>query len=178
VRESVRLARLVDNVLSLSKLEEGRRRLECTEGDLRSQVREIVEGQRSLVEERGFTLAGPGEGASMPVQTDRQALEQIVVNLIENAVKYGAGSEKSIEVQVESPATIRVLDRGPGIPRSERKRVFKRFHRVERPEHAHAPGTGIGLALVAELAEAHGGTASVHPRLEGGLEVRITLQGT
>ncbi len=175
VRESVRLARLVDNVLSLSKLEEGRRRLERTDGDLRAHVREVVEGQRALVEERGFELIGPTSGDPIEACFDRQAVEQIVVNLIENAVKYGAGGADTIEVLVEPPATIRVLDRGPGIPKAERRRVFERFHRVERPEHAHAPGTGIGLALVAELAAAHGGQASVHPREGGGLEARVRL---
>ncbi len=175
VRESVRLARLVDNVLSLAKLEEGRRRLERAEGDLASHVREVVEGQRGFVEERGFALEGPPEGAPIEARFDRQAVEQIVVNLLDNAVKYGAGDEDRIDVRVEAPATIVVADRGPGIPEAEREKVFERFHRVERPEHAHAPGTGIGLALVAELAEAHGGRASVHPREGGGLEVRVSL---
>ncbi|MCC6877610.1 MAG: HAMP domain-containing histidine kinase [Sandaracinaceae bacterium] len=175
VRESVRLSRLIDNVLSLSKLEDGRRRLAPAEADLRAHVAEIVEGQRRFVEDRGFALAGPGEGDPVVATFDAQAAEQIVVNLIDNAVKYASGSEPSIEVGVEAPATIVVRDRGPGIPAKEREKVFERFHRVDRPMQAHAPGTGIGLALVKELAEAHGGKASVHPREGGGLEVRVTL---
>lgn len=175
VRESVRLAKLVDNVLSLSKLEEGRRPLNRSEGDLRGHVREVVEGQRRFVEERGFELNGPEIGGAVEVVFDRQAIEQIVVNLIDNAVKYGEGEEKVIDVRVEPPGTIVVADRGPGIPASERARVFERFYRVEREEHAHAPGTGIGLALVAELAAAHGGRASVAVREGGGLEVHVRI---
>jgi signal transduction histidine kinase len=178
VRESVRLARLVDNVLSLSKLEEGRRRLHRTEGDLRAHVREVVEGQRRFVEERGFTLTAPERDGPLSAVFDEQAVEQIVVNLLDNAVKYGAGDERTIEVRVDrvdGHPTVSVLDRGPGIPEAERARVFERFHRVEREETAHAPGTGIGLALVAELAEAHGGEATVHPREGGGLEIRVTF---
>ncbi|HEY8427366.1 MAG TPA: HAMP domain-containing sensor histidine kinase, partial [Sandaracinaceae bacterium] len=177
VRESVRLARLVDNVLSLSKLEEGRRRIRASEADLAACVREVVEGQRRFVVERGFALRGPGE-EPLEARFDAQAVEQIVVNLLDNAVKYGAGEERAIEVEVSrvrgAPAIV-VRDRGPGIPAHEREKVFERFHRVEREDTVHAPGTGIGLALVAELAEAHGGSASVHPREGGGLEVRVLL---
>jgi len=178
VRESVRLARLVDNVLSLSKLEEGRRRIAPAEGDLRAHVREVVEGQRRFVEERGFSLQAPAEG-SLTAVFDGQAVEQIVVNLLDNAVKYAATGERAIEVAVEADpdgrAVLVVRDRGPGIPERERHKVFERFHRVEREDTAHAPGTGIGLSLVAELAEAHGGSAAVQPREGGGLEVRVRL---
>ena len=175
VRESVRLAKLVDNVLSLSKLEEGRRGVERREGDLRAHVREVVEGQRRFVEERGFTLNAPSGEGSVEVLFDRQAVDQIVVNLLDNAVKYAAGDEKVIDVAVEAPGVIVVADRGPGIPADERERVFDRFHRVDREEHAHAPGTGIGLALVAELAAAHEGRAWVEEREGGGLEVRVAI---
>ncbi len=178
VRESVRLSRLVDNVLSLSKLEEGRRRIRASEGDLRAHVRDIVEGQRRFVVERGFSLEAPRGDEPLDARFDAQAVEQIVVNLLDNAVKYGGGDVRAIEVEVLCLAGapyIVVRDRGPGIPAGEREKVFERFHRVEREETAHAPGTGIGLALVAELAQAHGGAASVHPREGGGLEVRVRL---
>lgn len=176
VRESVRLARLVDNVLSLAKLEEGRRRLDVEEADLRSHVRGVVESLRGFVEERGFALDGPGRGAEVPGRFDRQAVEQIVTNLVENAVKYGGGEENAIEVRVErrdGAPTLIVRDRGPGVPEAERDKIFERFHRVEREDTAHTPGTGIGLALVADLAQAHGGAASVHEREGGGCEIRV-----
>jgi len=114
VRESVRLARLVDNVLSLSKLEEGRRRLALAEGDLRAHVREVVEGQRALVEERGFELRAP-DGPALECRFDPQAVEQIVVNLLDNAVKYGAGAEDVIEVRVDPSIPPPLGDRAKSI---------------------------------------------------------------
>ncbi|MFK7985464.1 MAG: ATP-binding protein [Sandaracinaceae bacterium] len=176
VQQSVRLARLVENVLSLSKLEEGRRTLRLDEADLSAHVAGVVEGQRGFVEEKGFTLTFEGpEG--LRARFDAQAVEQIVVNLIDNALKYAVGDEQAIELKIEHDGAPSIVarDRGPGIPEAERDRVFERFHRVERPEHAHAPGTGIGLSLVRELAEAHGGKATAHGREGGGLELRVTL---
>ncbi len=178
VTESVRLARLVDNVLSLAKLEEGQRRLALEDGDLRAHVRQVVEGLRARVEARGFTLEGPEDGERVDASFDPQAIEQVVTNLIENAVKYGRGAEDAIEVWVgrrDGRPTLIVRDRGPGVPAKERARVLERFHRVERADTAHTPGTGIGLSLVADLLEAHGGQVEVRERAGGGCEVVAQL---
>ena len=167
-------------MLSLTTLEEGRREIRREKSDLRAHVRSVVEDARRSVERRGFVLRPPDSTRADAIEArfDAQAVEQIVVNLIDNAVKYGGGEVNEIEVSVElheGAPTIFVRDRGPGISAPELDKVFERFHRVEREETAHAPGTGIGLALVAELAEAHGGRASAHARDHGGLEVRVSL---
>ena len=179
VSESVRLSRLVSNVLELSRIEEGRRIFRPRRGDLVAQVRDIVEEQRATVESKGFELGGPApESESIDTSFDWEAVDQIVVNLLDNAVKYGGGEEQCIQVRVEKEgdqAVITVLDRGPGIPPDEHERVFERFHRAERADTAHTPGTGIGLALVRDLARAHGGDATVRDRSGGGAEVRVTL---
>lgn len=97
---------------------------------------------------------------------DAQALSQVVLNLLDNAIKYAAGYEpQAVDVEVTiddlgKNALLTVADQGPGIPDSERERVFERFYRVEAAEQQHAPGTGIGLALVRELVRAHGGSVS------------------
>jgi signal transduction histidine kinase len=180
VAESVRLSRLVDNVLELSRIERGQRPFRPTRGDLVGFVREIVRGQEPMLEAKGFTVRAPEEGEEeVELDFDRQAVEQILVNLLENAAKYGRGEENVVEVAVKRDgraATITVRDRGPGVPEAERERIFERFHRVERAETAHMPGTGIGLALVRDLASAHGGEATLGPRPDGpGAEARIVI---
>lgn len=176
--ESVRLSRLVENVLEVARLEEGRRPLRRARGDLRVHVGEIVAAQAPFARAKGSTLSvAEHEGGADPIELeyDAQAIEQIVVNGIDNAVKYAPGA---IEVDVRREAeraVVRVLDRGPGVPEGERARVFERFHRVPRPQSAHQPGTGIGLALVRDLARAHGGEAQIRAREGGGCELRVEL---
>ena len=174
VTESARLARLVENVLELSRLEEGRRPMQIREGRLGIYVSDLGEGLRRYIEQKGFTLRLVVPDTPVRASYDAQAVEQIVTNLVDNAIKYAASHEpREIELAVGLEgafAFIDVRDRGPGIPESERERVFERFHRVDRPEHAHAPGTGIGLSLVRDFARSMGGDATVLGREEDGAE--------
>lgn len=176
-QESIRLARLVDNVLEVSRLEHGQRPLRIKHADLCAHIRSVVDGQRRFIESKaiGIILTLP---ESAEASFEAQAMEQILVNLLDNAVKYGRGSDLEVRVNVEGPSVVlRVLDRGPGIPEALHESVFERFYRVEREEDAHAPGTGIGLALVRELARAQGGEAEVRDRRGGGTEAVVTLLG-
>ena len=180
VRESVRLGRLVENVLAVSQLEEGRRVLDLRSADLAAHLRDVIAGQARHVASKGFApvvLTVPDD----PVITrfDAQAIEQIVVNLVDNALKYAAGSgDRTIHVTLEVPpgrAVLRVQDRGPGIPEADRERVFQRFVRVSRASDAHTPGTGLGLSLVRDLAQAHGGDARALARTGGGSELQVWI---
>jgi len=179
VRESARLGRLVENVLAVSQLEEGRRVLDLRPGDLAAQVAEVVASQARHVASKRFPpveLELPDE--PLPARFDAQAIEQIVVNLLDNALKYAVGPLPQIRVVLErSPgrAVLRVQDRGPGVPEAERERVFQRFVRLERASTAHSPGTGLGLSLVRDLARAHGGDAELRSRPGGGAEFVVWL---
>jgi signal transduction histidine kinase len=180
VQESVRLSHLVENVLEAQRLEEGRRPLRLVSTDVGGLVRSVVEGQRPLIAARNFSVAIEVKGTSLEGSVDQQAVEQMVVNLVENAVKYAAVADRRIDVGVHrrgDDAVITVADHGPGIPAEERERVFARFTRVQRPGDEHIAGTGLGLALVRELAVAHGGSARVVPRPDGadGCCVAVTL---
>ncbi|MCB9754336.1 MAG: HAMP domain-containing histidine kinase [Myxococcales bacterium] len=179
-RESVRLSRLIDNVLTVSRLEAGRHTLERSEGDLAAFMERVAEGQQSRIERAGFELRVRVPDAPLMSCFDGQAVEQIIVNLVDNALKYAQDADHP-EIELEARAgprdaiELHVRDRGPGIPESARARVFDRFFRVQRPEDAHLPGTGLGLALVRDLARAHGGEARVDARPGGGADFCVTL---
>lgn len=179
VRESVRLSRLVENVLAVSQLEEGRRVLDLRPGDLAATIRDVVMGQARHVASKGFLPVELDLPDELRCRFDAQAIEQIVVNLLDNALKYAAESDdRRLRVSLEATpgrAALHVQDRGPGIPAGERERVFQRFHRVARPSTAHTPGTGLGLSLVRDLARAHGGDALAKPRPGGGADIEVWL---
>jgi signal transduction histidine kinase len=177
--ESVRLSHLVENVLEISRLEEGRRPLRPTEVDLGELVDGVVASQGVLCEDKGFTLSATLPDGPLTLTCDRQAVEQVLINLVDNAVKYaGDGDEREVSIEVapkESAIELHVLDRGPGVPEIDRAKVFDRFFRVERDGREHVVGTGLGLALVRDLARAHGGDVEVRDRAGGGADFVVTL---
>lgn len=180
--EAVRLSHLVENVLEISRLDEGRRPLSRSRGDLGAAVAEVLQGQLAFAESRGFTLEARLPDEPVQLAFDRQALEQMLINLVDNAIKYAAEAEERtvlVEVQpIAGGAVVRVLDRGPGFPEEERERVFERFYRVARPGKEHVVGTGLGLGLVRDLARAHGGDVRITDREGGGAVVELRLART
>jgi signal transduction histidine kinase len=148
-------------------------------------VSALVDAVRSkvaaAVERAGFTLRieCPAEVASATVEVDPDAFSQIVINLVDNALKFAAGAERKV-VEVGCHAGTRdrfvvtVRDYGPGVPKDQIRRVFRLFYRVEGGLARETPGTGIGLALVRQLAEAMGGAVDVANRGPGA-EFSVTL---
>lgn len=177
--ESVRLGHLVENVLEISRLEEGRRPLKAERTDLADLIAGVVASQTPHCEDKGFSLAVELPREPLPIVCDRQAVEQMLINLTDNAVKYASESDdKSVRIEVkERPGAVElhVLDRGPGVPEKDRARVFERFYRVDRDGQTHVVGTGLGLALVRDLAHAHGGDVAIADRVGGGADFVVTL---
>ncbi len=176
--ETARLTRLIENVLEASRIGAGRRPVRRTQGDLRAATSAAIAGMQRTIDARGFTITLT---AGDPVITmfDAAAIPIIVHNLLDNVLKYAAEAEPR-EAQVAvwregNTAIVRVADHGPGIPAAERTRVFERFYRIEDEATAHRPGTGLGLALVRELAEAHGGAARIVPARERGTVVEVHI---
>jgi two-component system phosphate regulon sensor histidine kinase PhoR len=177
VGESERLAALIENVLDFAKVERGRQAYDFTDGPLGEVVTRAVEACRLRAERDGVELeldVAPGLPA---IRRDERAIEIAVINLVDNALKY-AGGGKRIAVSVKragSEVEVRVADQGPGILPEDRKRIFERFVRGRMATGKQVRGSGIGLALVKHIAEAHGGRAWVEEAKGGGSVFVIAL---
>jgi len=164
--ESERLARLVNNVLDFSRIEKGKKSFRMQVGDPAPVVRDVAEVLRPYLKEKGFELALEVPETLPACSFERDALTQILVNLIDNAVKYG---EKEVRVEAEAKdghIVLRVLDRGPGVPEEEREKIFAPFERGTGV--SGGSGSGLGLALVKHYASAHRGRIEVGARDGGG----------
>ncbi len=160
-RNSLRLLRLVNSLLDFSRIEAGRMRERFEPVDLAALTAEIASNFRSATELAGLELIVECRPLREPVYVDRELWETIVLNLISNAFKFTLeGSIRITITESDGSAVLRVQDTGVGIPESELPRLFNRFHRVEGSKGRTHEGTGIGLAMVQELAKAHGGSVS------------------
>ncbi len=177
--ESERLSRLIANVLQLSRMSRGELRVAIRPveiGELMDAVRERI---TAPAERAGFQLdlrcAGPGR-----VQADPDAFVQLLINLVDNALKFAAASDlKLVEIGCERLDRewwrFRVRDYGPGMPKSSGRQIFRLFYRGEEAVKQAVPGTGIGLALVQELTLAMGGRVTAVNR-DPGAELRVELR--
>lgn len=161
--ESGRLSRMLNNVLSASRLESTSYAFQMEPGDLADAAESAWEAMRMEFENAGVGLERSLSMARATFDTD--ALEQVILNLLSNALKYGVGS-KAVELatwEEDGFACLRVADQGPGIPEDARGRLFERFFRSESNRHS-VVGTGLGLWLVKEILDAHGGQIDVDSR--------------
>jgi signal transduction histidine kinase len=159
-RSSDRLGALITDLLDLTRLEGGRLELHRELVDLRDVVEEAVGTVRPLADARRQTLTVSYDSMPCRVDGDRRRLEQVALNLLTNAVKYGrVGGRIWLLVRRAPGRTLRleVRDDGPGIRESEQRKVFERFHRLDTDETRRASGTGLGLPIARALTELHGG---------------------
>ena len=180
IRNARRLLNLVNQMLELSRLEAGERKLSAREGNLADGVLPIAGTFESLARRRQIRyLVRPPDG-SLRLWFDPELIEIVMLNLLGNAFKFTPDGG-SIQVVIDSDsgaagttARISVRDSGPGIPREEQERVFDRFHRGKAALDESA-GTGIGLSLVREIVQLHGGTITIESEPGFGAEFRVRL---
>ena len=111
-----------------------------------------------------------------PVSIDTMAMQRVLINLFDNAIRYGGNKPVTVRCRRDRDATvIRVLDRGEGIPESEREAVFRPFHRLETSRSRRTGGSGLGLAIARQLSDARGWSIELLPREGGGTEARLRI---
>jgi len=163
-RETLRLQRLVDNILDFARLEAGRRIFRFETLDLRDVVREAVESFQPRLEHLGFHLDLDLPDELPAVQGDAVALSHCVLNLLDNALKYSKADREvkvSAGTRPDGTVTVSVADRGIGIAPADQARIFEKFVRVETGLVHDVKGTGLGLSLVDQIMRAHGGHVEV-----------------
>ena len=177
--ESSRMATLVEDLLTLARLDEGRP-LEITDIDLVKLADNAVFDLQALDPTRtvGLTgITGRTPPMSLIVPGDRDRLSQVFTNLIGNIVRYTpSGSPVEIALGLSGDtAIVELRDHGPGIDETDRGRVFERFYRADTSRNRKSGGSGLGLAIVSGILAAHRGRASLTKTKGGGLTVRIEL---
>lgn len=165
-RESERLTRLIDNVLDFSRIEGGRRTYERVPTAVEPLVRETLEAFAYPLVQQGFKLDVRIAPDLPEVPMDAEAVGQALANLVDNAIKY-SGERKAITIDAQvagARLALAVIDEGIGIPPAAHRRIFEKFYRVGRSDTQGRRGSGVGLALVRHVAEAHGGRVTVESR--------------
>jgi two-component system phosphate regulon sensor histidine kinase PhoR len=173
--QSNRLARLVDDLMQVARIDAGRVVLETTEVDLEPLLLELVEQFREKWRDRSVHVR-VDQGVPA-VLADPHRVEEVLINLIDNAIKYSP-SGAPVEVAIAERAGIvevTVRDRGIGIPAEKIPTLFEKFHRLRDPSVVDVPGTGLGLYIVKGLVEAHGGRVGVHSAPGDGSAFSFTL---
>lgn len=163
VNESQRLTRLINNVLDFGKLEQGKKSYQFQNMNLAHFVSEMIEAHSIRIQEKGLTvetrLPDPENGKDWTVKSDRDALEQVFLNLLDNALKY-AGHGEFIKFVLKSDKSyfdLMVCDDGPGISKAHQDMIFKKFYRINDSLTAEKPGSGLGLSIARQILRDLGG---------------------
>jgi two-component system sensor histidine kinase KdpD len=173
--ESGRLTTLVSNLLNLSRLEAGALRPDRHLYHLPEIVSRVLGRRESQLADHQVRVCLDPDVP--PVLLDYLLVEQMLVNLLDNAVKYTpAGSTITIELRASTDRIVlEIADNGPGIPIADRQRVFERFYRITSVQAHRTPGTGLGLAICQAIVLAHGGEISIEDGAETGVMIRVAL---
>jgi signal transduction histidine kinase len=175
-RNGLRLMRLVNTLLDFSRIQAGRIHARYEPTDLSRLTIDVASNFRSAIERAGLRFRVECPAIDQPVFVDRDMWQKIVLNLLSNALKFTFDGEIAIRLEAsESQVQLIVSDTGVGIPPHEISRDFERFHRVDRTRSRTHEGSGIGLALVEELAILHGGTVRVESTPDRGSRFTVTV---
>ncbi len=173
--EMSRLSSLVSDLESLAQVESESLKLNKTSVSLAMLAERTVAGFEKEWKDKGLSVTV--EGNCSEVTADRDRISQVLINLMSNAVKYtpDGGEIRIILSDTEDSAVFNIMDNGTGIPEEELPHIFERFYRADKSRNRNTGGSGIGLAIVKSIIDAHGGTVGVSSRIGEGSNFMITL---
>ncbi len=173
--QAVRLEELVADLLSLSELERPGATLRLEPFDLREAVMRVTGALRPRALEAGLVFEVE-PGGPLEVRADRARIEQVLANLIDNAIKYTERGRVTVRLGADAGRRwCEVADTGPGIPPADQPRIFERFYRVEKGRSREKGGTGLGLSIVKHIVTLHGGSVSVESQVGEGSTFRFEI---
>lgn len=172
-----RLTYLIEDLLTISRLESGQIVMNLHPVVLREEAGRVIDDLQARAAEKNVVLVN-GVPAGLQARADADRLQQVLFNLVENAIKYGRTAGRVTiggKANGDEKAELWVEDDGPGIPPESRERVFERFYRVDRARSRETGGTGLGLAIVKHIVQAHGGEVWVKSEVGKGATFFLTL---
>lgn len=176
INESDRMTHIVQDLLTLSRLDSGRTEMCMARFDFNAAIESVTRAVELAARQHQHQLIVSCE--TLPLVTgDRGRLEQVMMNILGNAIKYTPdGGKISVSATSDSDYVyLDVADNGIGIPEADRDRIFERFYRVDKARSRESGGTGLGLSIAKEIVEKHGGKLAVIPKEEPGTTIRLTL---
>jgi signal transduction histidine kinase len=177
VQEADRLSRLVNNVLDFARIEQGKKIYPMQLTSLADIVESAAGAMEYTMAQSGFRLTVVVDHNLPPILADRDAIQQAILNLLDNAMKY-SGDSRDIELRLSREkdyGVVSIVDKGLGIPEAEQSRIFERFYRIPSAENDRLPGTGLGLTLVDHVVRVHGGSVGVESQPGQGSAFTIRL---
>ncbi len=180
LHEADRQARLVEDVLQVSRMDAGRLEIRPQPVSLNELAQAVVADHRVLAQSKGLELTCRPTERDPTVLVDAERMTQVLNNLVENSIRYTHQGKVEVatgraEMEGKTWATIRVTDTGIGIPEHELPHIFERFYRGEKVQQASLPGSGLGLAIAKEIVELHGGRITVASQVEVGSTFTVWL---
>lgn len=176
-RETLRLNKLIYDLLDLSLIESHGEKWELNEIDIPELVGQVLLKLQPLMYKHQVTVDSRFTGQLPLVPGDEDRIEQVIFNLLDNAIKFSpSGGVVTLRAEEENDLIkVSITDQGAGIPAEDMEHIWERFHRVEKSRSRALGGTGLGLAIVKQIVEAHGGTVNVHSVVGQGSTFSFTL---
>jgi two-component system, OmpR family, phosphate regulon sensor histidine kinase PhoR len=177
-QEALRLGKIVNKILSFSKMEAGKRTYSFEEIDLNEAVEQIYESYKFHLQNNGFEFVFHRYNSPLKIKADSEALSEAIINLLDNAVKYSKDKKHVALLTGEEKEYVffEVKDTGIGIGTSDQKRIFEKFYRVSSGLVHNTKGTGLGLSLVKHIMDAHKGEVSLSSELGNGSTFRLKFE--